>query len=88
MRHWSVDLVVIAEAPPRREGGRTTHPKVSPRRRLDADGCRLVRHLREQGRTLREIAEVVRVSHETVRSVLRDLESSEPVPTPGRPSSD
>lgn len=40
-------------------------------RRLDADRLRVVEGLRAQGRTLREIAAEVGVSHETVRAVLR-----------------
>ena len=50
----------------RRDADRLPRP-----RKLDAERLHLINYLRAQGRTLREIAAEVGVSHETVRTMLR-----------------
>jgi hypothetical protein len=69
---------VVSVIPARRKVGtsqRETCHEPRPRR-LDDEGRRLARHLAEQGRTLREIAAEVGVSHETVRIILRQDSAS------------
>lgn len=75
MRHGQSDVVVIAEAPPRRVSGRSERASYhSPRRRkLSPEQEAQIRAL--AGTTsLRSLAAEVGVSHETVRAVCRRSE--------------
>ncbi len=69
----SSDALWIAAIPPRRRVGPSgCDAEREPRRRkLDGERLNLVRTLAAQGRALRDIAAEVGVSHETVRSALR-----------------
>ncbi|MDP9357700.1 MAG: hypothetical protein M3R02_20910, partial [Chloroflexota bacterium] len=70
----------------RRVGPSTRDAPIAPRRRtLDPDGLHLIASLSAQGRTLREIAAEVGVSHETVRALLRERRSALLTGTPGTP---
>ncbi|MBA3416089.1 MAG: helix-turn-helix domain-containing protein [Chloroflexia bacterium] len=55
-------------------------PPATSRRKLDGHRQRTILTMREKGRTLREIAAEVGVSHETVRLVLRAQEHHRAVP--------
>ena len=71
MRHHT-DLVVIADAPPRGVSGRSGRASYhTPRRRkLSPEQVAAIR-TDASNRTLRELATEFGVSHETIRSVLR-----------------
>ena len=76
MRHHT-QLVVIAKAPlrgARRQSQRATY--LTPRRRkLSLDQVAVIR-ARASNRTLRELAAEFGVSHETIRTVLRQTGSA------------
>jgi hypothetical protein len=78
LRHLPPDLVVIAEAPPRRVGGRSGRaPYHPPRPRKLSPEQEAAIHANAGNRTLRELAAEFEVSHETVRAILR-----RPAPVP------
>jgi len=77
-RHGWAPITVVA-SPTRRAAGRFGRaPSQLPRRvKLDGDRVRLIIILAGQGRTPREIAAEIGVSHETVRCALRQTAAEE-----------
>ena len=67
------DALVFSSPPKRRSVGQSRRDayRDARRRKLDDECRRRIGCLRDQGRTLWEIAADLGVSHETVRSVLR-----------------
>jgi DNA-binding CsgD family transcriptional regulator len=72
LRHFPSDLVVIAEAPPRRvsgQSGRASHH--TPRRHKFSPEQEAAVRAGAGNQTLRELAADFGVSHETIRNVVR-----------------
>jgi predicted DNA-binding protein (UPF0251 family) len=87
MRHGLHSTVVIATAPERSPVGvseREGYQRVRPRK-LTIDERDAVRLEADKGRSLRALAAVFGVSHETIRAVLRDRRSDGGVVTAGTP---
>jgi DNA-directed RNA polymerase specialized sigma24 family protein len=77
-RRYGDGYYIIAEARPVERVGESQRAPASNRdhARVPEDVRQRVRTLRVEGLTLREVAAAVGVSHETVRTILREPEAS------------
>lgn len=77
LRQWFPSVVAIAVAPPRRPSDRSGRAasQTSQRRKLSSEQRAEIRS-NAGNRTLRELAHAFGVSHETIRTVLRERDAA------------